>query len=77
MYKMGTYVIFVVDRCRRLRCPLVCTEVQTNNRSERTANKLWQQWSAEGMATVCGCERNSTNTPSHVHPRRQERKFPE
>ena len=40
MYKMGTYVIFVVDRrYRRLRCPLVCTEVQTINRSERTAKQ--------------------------------------
>ena len=40
MYKMDTYVIFVVDRrYRRLRCRLVCTEVQTINRSEGTAKQ--------------------------------------
>ena len=31
---MVTYVIFVVERC-----PLVCTEVQTINPSERTAKQ--------------------------------------
>ena len=58
---------FVVDRrYRRLRCPLVCTEVQTINRSERIAKQT--------VATVCLAMRSlrliictSVHTSGHLN----------